>query len=282
MKIQCYFCFQKTFEKQLAKHIKSEKDASTIAHKVTEFMHKNWDIEVPEYSSFANQLIKKYSNTDDLYAREKEFANNSLLKKYDYWKQIVEKSPQPLLTALKLTVIGNIIDYGAHSVPQNMDDEIMQRLKMDFAIDNSKLLIDKLKNASNILYIGDNAGEIVFDKLFLDIAQLQNVTFVVRNSPVLNDVTKQEAIETGIDKHARIVVNGYEGPTTILRKCSNEVQQLFKNADIVVSKGQGNFEGLMNESRDNLFFLLMAKCNIIASIFGVKKGDLIVATNNKQ
>ncbi len=276
---QCYFCFHKTLEGQLTKYIADKDVASEILRECCAFLNDNWDIVVPELGSLSNKLIKKHLKIDDLYKEEKSYANNLLLKSYDYWKQIVNTSHNPLFTALKLTVIGNIIDYGVQSVPSDIEAEVVKNLKNDFAIDDTTELLEKLQKADNILYLGDNAGEIVFDKLFLEVSGLKNVTYVVRNSPIFNDVTMQEAQDTGIVGLAKVIPNGYDGPSTLVEKCSAEFQEAFRSADVIISKGQGNLEGLMNEKRDNLYFLLMAKCSVIARVFNTDVGALIVANN---
>jgi uncharacterized protein with ATP-grasp and redox domains len=134
-------------------------------------------------------------------------------------------------------------------------------------------------NAKNILYLGDNAGEIVMDKLFLETIKHQNVYYAVRGMPVINDVTIEDAKYVGIDKFAKIISNGYDSPSTILDKCSEEFINIYNKADLIISKGQGNLEGLINVKNEKIFFLLMVKCGVIGDELGVKKGDFVVYNN---
>ncbi len=141
-------------------------------------------------------------------------------------------------------------------------------------------LRDKINGSEKILYLGDNAGEIVFDKLFIETMQHPDVTFVVRGKPVINDVTFEDVRQTRIDNVCKVISNGYDAPSTLLEFCSEEFLDKFNTADLVISKGQGNFEGLMYTTHPNVFFLLMAKCEPMAELLGVNKGEMIITKLN--
>jgi hypothetical protein len=126
------------------------------------------------------------------------------------------------------------------------------------------------------LYLGDNCGEIVFDKLFIETMDHPNVTFAVRGNPVINDATLEDAAQVGLDNVCRVISNGFDAPSTLLEFCSDEFAEAYNNADLVISKGQGNFEGLMESRHPNEFFLLIAKCWPIANLLGVGKNDMVV------
>jgi hypothetical protein len=198
------------------------------------------------------------------------------LSGYKNWELLVKQSSDPLYTAVKLAVAGNVIDYGAQSVPDDINSQINILIKGKFKIDHTAELFRKIREAKSILYLGDNAGEVVFDKLFIETLQHPNVTYVVRGMPVINDVTFFDTEQVGFSGVCHVISNGYDAPSTILEYCSDEFLKLYHNADLIISKGQGNFEGLMNEQKENLYFLLMAKCEPMAKMLKVVKGDMIV------
>ena len=174
-----------------------------------------------------------------------------------------------------MAIAGNIIDFGPTD-KFDVSGTIKRVLKSDFAIDHSQQLKVEIEKANTILYLGDNCGEIVLDKLFLETINHPNVFFAVRNKPVLNDVTEKEALEVGIDKVAKIISNGDDTPSTLLHRVSEEFRDIYNTADLIISKGMGNYEGLMYETNPRLFFLLMIKCQVIGNNIGAQKGDFIV------
>jgi uncharacterized protein with ATP-grasp and redox domains len=157
-----------------------------------------------------------------------------------------------------------------------VEGTIEKVLNSTFAIDHSQQLENEIKKARTILYLGDNCGEIVLDKLFLETINHPNVFFAVREKPVLNDATEKEAREVEIQHVAKIISNGDDAPSTLLYRVSPEFKKIYQKADLIISKGMGNYEGLMFESDPRLFFLLMIKCPVIGRKIGAEKGDFVV------
>ena len=186
---------------------------------------------------------------------------------------IVEESDDPLLTAIRIAVAGNIIDLG---IPDKFSliDDVRKILKQDFAVFDYLQFQKKLDEATSILYLGDNAGESVFDTVLIK-ALKKPVVYAVRERPIINDVTYDEAVLSGLDKVAEIVSSGTSAPGTILHLCSEEFIDRFNKADMIISKGQGNYEGLSDETNP-IFFLLKAKCGPIAKDLGVHPGDIVL------
>ncbi len=184
-------------------------------------------------------------------------------------------SADPFATALRLAIAGNIIDFAAND-NFNLQATIDKALKAEFAIDHSKQLKQKLEIAKHVLYLGDNAGEIVFDKLFIETIKHHDITFVVKGAPVINDATMQDAEYIGMSSAARVISNEYNAPSTIVHKSGKEFQQYFEKADLIISKGQGNLEGLLPLNDSRIFFLLMVKCNVMAELLNVEKDGLVV------
>lgn len=228
-----------------------------------------------------HRVIRKISNNNDPYKKLKDQMNAEAVKYCEKYKDLVLTSDNPLDKALRLAVAGNIIDFGpGHAI--DIEKNIEKILNEDFVIDDSAELFNDIKKAKNILYLGDNTGEIVFDKLFLEVIGRSDITFVVRNSPILNDATMEDVKYFGIDKLVNIMTNGDDAPGTLLEHTSPEFKEAFDRADLIISKGQGNFEGLSEVKGKNIYFLLMIKCDVIADGVGLKNGDYIVKSALKS
>jgi len=221
-----------------------------------------------------HQLIRDILNNPDPYRDIKDKSNIMMLEHAGRLREKIYESSSPFKTALKLAVAGNVIDYG----PQDRLDiwETIERiLKSNLAKDDSTELFNEIQSAKQILYVGDNCGEIVMDKLFLETINHDNVFFAVRESPVINDATKEDAVNVGIDRIAQIITTGDNAPGAIWEDSSEEFRKTLLRSDVVISKGQGNFEGLSDVNHP-IYFLLVAKCDLVAKELGVKKGDFVV------
>jgi hypothetical protein len=177
------------------------------------------------------------------------------------------------LTAIRIAIAGNIIDFGAN---WNFDlaNETYKVLEMNFAVCDYNEFKNKLDNAPKILYIGDNAGECVFDRILIEEIK-RPVTYVVRGVPIINDATHEDAVQAGIDGVSTILSSGTDAPGTILETCSPEFNEVYKNSEFIISKGQGNYEALSKEKRP-IFFLLKTKCHVVADDIGVSNGDIVL------
>lgn len=221
------------------------------------------------------QKISHLTGVTDLFHEEKKNSNQLAKKIYDEWQPKTAASSDPLLLALKLAIAGNIMDYGAHD-HFDLEATIQHVLKTPFAIDHTEQLRERLTRSARLLYLADNAGEIVLDRLLLETIGHPEVVLVVRGGPVLNDATLADALEAGIDRHATIISSGVALPSTDVEKSSDELKRHFNEADLIISKGQGNLEGLIDRHDPRIFFLLMAKCGVMAEKLGVLKGSYIV------
>ena len=276
MRPECYYCHIKTIEKLITKFRPGENDAKNLIFSVHEFLGNHRKMTNPRLAANIHRIARDQLNNPDLYKEEKLQANELLHKNYSYWKNIVNSSENPLFTAAKLSVIGNIIDYGSHSINGNIALQIESLFKNDLKIDHTIELKKEIEKAKSILYLGDNSGEIVFDMMFIETMKHPNVTFVVRDKPVINDVTMDDARQIGMENICRVISNGNDAPSTLPEYCSKEFNELFKKADLVISKGQGNFEGLLECDHPNIFFLLIAKCEPMGHLLGVSKNDMVI------
>jgi uncharacterized protein with ATP-grasp and redox domains len=231
----------------------------------------------PFSAQYLNTVVKKETGVEDLYLGEKNYYNNLLMERYAELKAAVLNSENPLKTALRYALAGNIIDFGTpHEF--DLDKTFAEALNKNLAVDNSSALFQAVSNARMVLYLGDNAGEIVTDKLFIETLQHPNIVFAVRGGPVLNDVTRQDANDVGMEQVAHVIDNGFDAPSTLTDFCSSEFMEVFERADVVISKGQGNFEGLYKQvEKDNMFFLFMVKCAEVARATGRQVGDAVIS-----
>ncbi len=227
----------------------------------------------PETGDIIYKKITEITGVTDPYKNIKKHSIDEALSLYPKLKKIVNNSDDKILTAIRFAIAGNVIDFGVNK-EFNIVDEVQQILKKDFAIFDYDKFIKQLNSSSSVLYIGDNAGESVFDKILIEELGKQ-VTFVVRDIPVINDATDDDAIASGLDSVSEIISSGCTAPGTILNLCNDDFLERFKNADMVISKGQGNYEGLSNVSR-SVFFLLKVKCPIIANDISVKENDIVL------
>ncbi|MFO7789830.1 MAG: ARMT1-like domain-containing protein, partial [Bacteroidales bacterium] len=190
------------------------------------------------------------------------------------------ESDDPLRTAMKLAIAGNIIDFGPNHA-FDAEETIENVLHASLRHDDSTSMFRDIKNAENVLYLADNAGEIVMDKLFISMLNHKGLKVAVRGEPVLNDVVKKDAVYVGLDKIAPVIDNGAAIPSTVLHKCSDEFVGIYNKADVVISKGQGNLEGLLNQRDKNLFFLFTVKCPPIARLTNTEVGDFVVMHSSR-
>lgn len=276
---RCFFCFARAFERLIEKEnlspIEKKCFASDMFGLFNEVKH---DFSIPMISRELHVLLKQYSDNPDPYQEAKKQSNDLVLGMCADLKNIVFQSANQFETALRLAIAGNIIDYGIgnHFDLQGTIDKV---LSSDFAIDDSIELKQALSKAKTVLYLGDNCGEMVFDKLFIETMMHPNLIYAVRGAPVINDATLEDAKYVGMDIVADVISNGYDAPSTILEHCSAEFNEVFNRADVIISKGQGNLEGLLGKTDKEIYFLLMVKCEVIADALGVKKGDFIVRKN---
>ena len=227
----------------------------------------------PETGRLIYQKIKEITGNGDPYKQIKSRNTSMALTLYPSLKKKVEGSKDRLLTAIRMAIAGNVIDFGPNR-DFDMEREIDEALQRDFAINHYGAFKDHLKEADEVLYLGDNAGECVFDRILIEEIK-KPVTFVVRDMPVINDATYEDAVEAGIDGVAAILSSGTDAPGTILETCSAEFMRIYNGSPLIISKGQGNYEALSGESRP-IFFLLKAKCHVIANDLDVHKGALIL------
>jgi len=233
----------------------------------------------PETGNLIYQKIREVTLNNDPYKKIKKDNINEALALYPRLKQLVLWSDDPILTAIRIAIAGNVIDLGVNK-EFNIADDIQKILKQDFAVFDYVDFKQQLEKAKSILYIGDNAGESVFDRILIE-EMAKPTTFVVREIPVINDCIREDAVASGLDMVADIISSGSTAPATILSLCNKNFLEIFEKADLVISKGQGNYEGLSDVKRQ-VFFMLKAKCKVIARDLNVNENDIVLKNNNRN
>jgi len=226
-----------------------------------------------ENTYYVLKAAQKVLMDDDPFNKKKLKYNKIALKMYPRLKKIIKKSDKPLYTAVKVALAGNIIDMGI--LPSfDIEKTLKETLSSPLTIDDFDRFSQDLKKSSNILYLGDNIGEIVFDKVLVEELLPKKVFFAVKSGPILNDATLEDAHVVKMDEVAKVITTGTDMLGAPLKQCSEEFQDIFLSADLIISKGQANYETL-SEVKANIYFLLKAKCEVIARDLGIKCGDTV-------
>jgi uncharacterized protein with ATP-grasp and redox domains len=227
----------------------------------------------PEIGREVYRIVSRLTGIIDPYREIKENCTQQALALFPGLKERVRLAEDPLRKAIRVAIAGNVIDFGSN-MPFDLEKDIESILNQRFAIDHYESFKSALAEAKNVLFIADNAGETVFDRVLIEELG-KPVTYVVRERPIINDALREDAIAAGIDKVADIISSGTDAPGNILHLCSDEFRRIYEAADFIISKGQGNYEGLSGENRP-IFFLLKAKCHVIAKHIEVEQGSIVL------
>jgi damage-control phosphatase, subfamily I len=231
----------------------------------------------PAIARDVHRIVRRITGVADPYLEVKDRYNRLAMTMYPELKEKVIASPDPIETAIRLAIAGNIIDFGVNStVNEDMVAETITRSLTDpLDLEAVQEFKEAIAQAQDILYLADNAGEIVFDRLLIEQMPLAKVTLAVRGAPILNDVLRADAQMVGLTDLVEVIDNGVDAPGTILELCSDAFRKRFDAADLIVSKGQGNFETLSDADKD-IFFLLRPKCAVLARHLNCELGCQIV------
>ncbi|SHH21017.1 damage-control phosphatase ARMT1 family protein [Thermosipho atlanticus] len=284
---KCLTCHVEQAQRILEKFVHNEEEKWVILEKVLEDLSKvRYGLKPIDIAEYIYEKLEKYLKTDDIYFFEKMRSNEIALKLYDTFKLKINDALDPLYEASKLAVAGNLVDFGA--LPGSIDSlisKVTEYWNEPFSINDFEDFKTSLSQANNLLYLVDNAGEIVFDKLFIDIIKSiypnLHVAVAVKGKPIINDATFRDALQIGLDKLAQIIDTGLKTAGISITKATDEFRKAFYEYDLVIAKGQGNFEGLSEENRDNLFFALVSKCDVLSKFIGVEKGSKIFMNSKR-
>ncbi|MCL6591578.1 MAG: ARMT1-like domain-containing protein [Firmicutes bacterium] len=276
MKIQldCLPCFLNQILKA-SRGITNDEELQARILKDTIDIIKNYDSYryAPEVGRAAHSLLKQYTGIKDPYQKYKQAHLKLALQYYPDLKQFLFRKSDRLYWVLKIAAAGNVFDA---AIDQEIKDigYFEQELPKEFKICDIERFKERLKSAKTMLIVGDNAGETVFDRVLVEELLNLKIVYAVRNGPIINDATIEDAELAGLNHQARVISTGCDAPGVIRTECNHEFNKIMNEADIVISKGQGNYETLSEEKRE-IFFLLKAKCPVIANDIGVSLGDYV-------
>jgi len=236
-----------------------------------------WGITSPEVIEPIMEKIMSAVGSNDPFATEKEKQNQKMLTLYPELQAMVKTAKHPLRIAAHLASLGNAIDVMLVGGAADIQKIIKEQLTSPPPENGFQILEKRIRSSRRILYFGDNAGEIVLDRLFIETIKERHdtdITFVVRNSPTLNDATLKDSEQTGMANLVTVIENGMDGPVpgTLLDRCSKEVNHLFQEADLIISKGGGNFDTLdelPEKYKNKISYLLLSKCRPYTRFFNV-------------
>ncbi len=266
--------------KRVAEAIHADEKVSTELVQAVEKMAPGFSFEQspPEVAAAVYEKMAEIAGKVDLYDEVKRLSTQKAETFVPYLEQEVKRSEEPLLTATKIAVAGNVIDLAAEYA-FDLNEELGKIFHANFAVNDFSTLESKLSKASNLLYIADNAGEHIFDliyiKTILSLFPKTKITYMTRGNAIINDVTYEEAKASGFGDVCELINSGVNTPGFVYDRANKKSQKLFDTADLIITKGMGNYECLNDAKRKDLFFLLKVKCNVVARSLNREVGDII-------
>lgn len=278
MSLDCVSCFVRQAADAVKMSVLSDEDRKSLMHNVLKWLG---DVDLNQTPPAAAQMIhrrlRELLSTDDPYRESKDIQNEMAAALIPAIRKYIESSADPLVMAVRYAITGNIIDLGAkNKIGYGEIYEELQNASMQPIFGRVEAFKKAVSRAKTILYLADNAGEIFFDGLLIEQLTGARVTLAVRGAPVINDATRSDAKAAGLDNIVDVIDNGSDAPGTILEDCSIEFRHIFNEADMVIAKGQGNFESLSDEPRE-IFFLFKTKCPVISRHAGFCLGAYVLA-----
>ena len=285
MKDQCLPCLVNQVIK--VADITQAPDREALYRKIFTFLAQlDFQKTNPEVIGETFAILKSHLKNDDPYYEVRKYYNMLLMDMSESIEEHIGSDEYPFYQAVKYAVIGNIIDF--NPIYNRTMVEIMKFINdaehLAFTINHVKALQKDIQEAKTLLYLGDNCGEICLDKLLIKQIKKENpnlkVYFGVRGAAVVNDSVEADAYDVGIDEYAAIISNGDYALGTVLERTSEAFRKIFESADVVIAKGQANYECLSEYEKKKIYFLLMAKCQVIANDIGVGTNSLVCLNKN--
>lgn len=252
-----------------------------VTLKVLEYMDENFkkDINSNKLGTDLHQMIMKETNNNDPYKELREEGNQVAKKLIPMINELIKKDDS-LENYLKIAVAGNVIDFGAFEEDTNMESLLTEQIIKNPAINDCEKLEKDLEKATKILYLADNGGEIVFDKLLIKKIKEDydvDIILALKENPIINDAIVSDAEELNLDKYAKIISIGASSVGVVKDYISDELREYMDSVDLIISKGMGNYEGLTEMYiKPPVYFLLTVKCNVITREIGVPVGSPVV------
>lgn len=276
---ECYVC---AMRQALAAAMLVSDDATfhseVLREAAREMASAGSDITPPEAGEGLYAMISRMSGNPDPFAEQKKRQNDAVLEIYPWLRETVRGAADPLLMAVRLAIAGNTIDPGAQA-SFDLQESVREAVEGEGELSVHPTFAARVAEADTVLLVVDNCGEVVFDMLLIEtmkrVSPGLEVTVAVRSGPIINDVTEVEARAIGLEPAARILPSGSRMPGTVLARTTDEFRCAFDEADLVISKGQGNWETLEDSERE-VFFMFQAKCPSVAAVNRCAVGDLLL------
>jgi hypothetical protein len=274
---ECEPCLLRQAEEAIAMTNPSCVSGMEVRCRVSQLMNQaDWNLPAPVLGQKMHRLIRQLTGNPDPYAAIKQQLNQRAAEMYPRWHRRFRESFPPLEAAVRMAIVGNLLDVGAKTQLDAANVEAAFEAALTAPLRGSvEELAAAIRRARSILYLADNAGEIVFDRDLLAQLPLGSFTIAVRGRPVLNDATLADAEQAGLAHLGEIISNGSDAPGTVLDDCAPVFRAHFQNADLVIAKGQGNYETLAGTNQ-HIFFLLKIKCDVLSRALGWPRGSLVL------
>ncbi len=261
---------------------KKDDDAIRALKNVTKVLSEiDYNVAPPLISEFVYGSITKTLDHEDPYNEIKKKYNKIAMNYLDDLEQYIEESADKLQAAINISVAGNIIDFGSQIEKFSIKETIQKAINEGFLINDINDFKNKISKAKTLLFLADNAGEIVFDKLMLQtIKSLYpnlKIYIALRGKPIINDVTKNDIEGLGLEDIGEIIESTKPTPGFWPDYCEETCRNVYENADIIISKGQGNFETLSEFDDERVFFLFIIKCSVVEKYLSKPKYSHIFA-----
>ena len=241
-----------------------------------EIAEADWGVMPVTIAQQIQRVVRSEAGQADPYRSVKDRMNRAALDLLPALVADARRQPDPREALVRLAIAGNLLDSGAKTGISVAElPGILQTIHTRPLVGSVEDLFRASGAAQCILYLADNAGEIVFDRLLIEALPAEKITVAVRGTPVINDATMEDAETAGIPEIAPVISNGSDAPGTILAECSEDFRYWYDRADLVIAKGQGNYETL-SDTRKNVFFLLTVKCPLIAANIGAPVGSMVI------
>lgn len=275
--LDCIPCFVRQAGEAVAQTVEDPVCREALLRKLLrEISEADWLGTPPRMGQHLHRIIRRELDCRDPYKEIKNRMNRAAASLLPVLCEAMKRQPDPQEAAVRLAIGGNMLDAGAKTqiaiedLPQHMNAIWTKPLRGDV-----QALFRAAQAAHSILYLADNAGEILFDRVLIEALPTEKIKVFVRGAPVINDATLEDAVFAGLPEIVPVFDNGSDAPGTLLEDCSESFRACFEQADMIIAKGQGNYETL-SEVTKNVFFLFIVKCPIIAAHAGAPVGTLVV------
>jgi damage-control phosphatase, subfamily I len=278
--LDCYPCFLRQGLDAARRLGADEPQQKRLLDAVLDLLSRQWlRSSPPQIGDEVHRLVRRLLGDGDPYRDFKEATTQAALALYPRLSRLMAEAEDRLETGVRLAIAGNIIDAGTGPAG-DLWAAVERVLSLPLPAGELDVLREALAGSQEVLYLADNAGETVFDRLLIESLQVP-VMYAVKDGPVLNDATLQDAQAAGLDRVARLLSTGSDSPGTVLERCSEQLRAAYRSAQLIIAKGQANYETLSEEG-PRLFFLLQAKCPVIARDLGVSVGSIVLRRGGRR